>query len=56
MEHFYTACTSEGQNNKFININNNNFLPSIAKFSPGDSKHSINKFQPNLMLGAWTRL
>ena len=45
IEHFYTVCISEGQNKKFININNNNLLPSIAKFSPGNRKHGINKFQ-----------
>ena len=34
------------QNNKIININNNNLPPSLAKFSPGDRKQGINKCWP----------
>ena len=35
------------QNNElYINNNNNNFLPSLPKFSPGDRKQGINKYWP----------
>ena len=34
------------QNNKIININNNNLPPSLAKISPGDRKQGINKCWP----------
>ena len=39
---FYTVF----QNNKIININNNNLPPSLAKFSPEDRKQGINKCWP----------
>ena len=41
-EQLYTVV----ENNKIININNNNLPPSLAKFSPGDRKQGINKCWP----------
>ena len=34
------------QNNKIIDINNNNLPPSLTKFSPRDRKQGINKCWP----------
>ena len=46
LEHFYTVCTFEGQNNEVFNINNNNLLSSLATFSPGDRKRGNNECWP----------
>ena len=53
LECFYTICiyiNFEGQNNKFIYINNNNLPPSLAKFSIGDRKQGINKCWPSMAI------